>query len=72
LPDEVALARVLALMGKSRIANNINQLAKLANSGSLFVDDEVKTDLNEACRDIQIIRKDLMAALGSKPPQSKV
>ncbi len=70
--DEVALARVLALMGKSRVANNLNQLAKLANSGSLFVDDEVRGDLNEACRDIQIIRKDLMAALGSKSPQSKV
>ena len=70
--DEVALAQVLALMGKSRIANNINQLAKLANSGSLFVDDEVKTDLNEACHHIKAIRQDLMSALGSKPPQSKV
>jgi len=70
--DEAALARVLALMGKSRIANNLNQLAKLANSGSLFVDDDVRGDLNEACRDIRVIRKDLMAALGSKPQNSEV
>jgi len=68
--DEVALARVLALIGKSRVANNLNQLAKLANSGSLFLDDEVKTDLNEACSHINAIRQDLMVALGSKFPQS--
>ena len=68
--DEAALARVLALMGKSRVANNLNQLAKLANSGSLFVDDDVRVDLNEACRDIKGIRKDLMMALGSKFPHS--
>ena len=70
--DEAALARVLALMGQSRVANNLNQLAKLANSGSLFVDDDVRVDLNEACRDIKDIRKDLMAALGSKTQHSTV
>ncbi len=31
------LARVLAELGRSRLANNLNQLAKAANSGSLEV-----------------------------------
>lgn len=33
--DHRALAQLLAMLGQSRLANNVNQLAKAANSGSL-------------------------------------
>lgn len=38
--DEKLLAEVLACVGASRIANNLNQLAKAANSGTLYFDNE--------------------------------
>jgi len=62
--DEQALARVLGELGQSRIANNLNQLAKAANIGSLEVTLETETELQEACAAIQAIRRDLIAALG--------
>lgn len=62
--DQQELAKLLALFGKSRIANNINQLAKAANSGSLPVNVDVLNALNEANRSVQWIRKTLLQALG--------
>ncbi len=62
--DHKELARLLALFGKSRIANNINQLAKAANSGSLPVNIDVLKALNEASHSVRWIRKTLIAALG--------
>ena len=44
-----AMARALALLGQSRIASNLNQLAKAANIGSLPVTPEVEADLELAC-----------------------
>ena len=37
--DHQALAQALAILGQSRIASNLNQLAKAANIGALPVDD---------------------------------
>lgn len=62
--DEQALARVLGELGQSRIANNLNQLAKAANMGSLEVTPETEAELQDACAAIQAIRRDLIAALG--------
>ena len=62
--DEQTAARLLAELGKSRLANNINQLARAANSGSLPLTTETKTALQQACADIQAIRLELMRALG--------
>lgn len=64
--DARALAEVLACLGASRIANNLNQLAKAANSGSLYFDHETKGRLNAACDDIRAMRQLLMQALGMK------
>ena len=36
--DQVLLAQILATLGESRIANNLNQIAHQANSGSLILD----------------------------------
>ncbi|WP_372603747.1 plasmid mobilization relaxosome protein MobC, partial [Actibacterium sp.] len=61
--DEKLLAEVLACLGASRIANNLNQLAKAANTGSLIVDPDTKRDLKRASDDIHAMRMLLMQAL---------
>ena len=64
--DHKALAEVLACLGASRIPNNLNQLAKHANSGSLYLDRETKAQLSGACADIRVMRQLLMVALGMR------
>ena len=61
--DYAALAHVLALLGKSHISNNINQLAKAANTGSLPVTLETERALNDAVQDVATMRRLLLAAL---------
>ncbi|MCA0371435.1 MAG: MobC family plasmid mobilization relaxosome protein [Proteobacteria bacterium] len=61
--DHAALAQVLALLGKSHIANNINQLAKAANTGSLPVNIDTERALNDAVRDVANMRRVLLSAL---------
>lgn len=62
--DQRALALVLSKLGQSRLASNLNQLAKAANSGSLPVTPETESALQAACRDIHAIKHMLMKALG--------
>lgn len=62
--DEKALADVLACLGSSRIANNLNQLAKAANLGNLYFDEETKRELIGACDDVRYMRALLLSALG--------
>jgi hypothetical protein len=64
--DHQALAEVLACLGASRIASNLNQLAKAANTGSLYFDLGTKVALNAACGDIRAMRQLLMQALGMR------
>ena len=66
LEDRKALSQLLAVLGRSRIANNLNQLAHLANTGSLPVTPEVEAELVEALRDIHEVRRLLLVALGFK------
>lgn len=66
-PDRQELAKLLGTLGKSRISQNINQLAKAANSGSLPVNHEVIEELNDACRAIRFVRETLIKAIGLKP-----
>ena len=65
--DHQALASVLGELGKSRIANNLNQLAKAANSGSLPLTPETENSLRESCAGVQWLRATLMQALGLQP-----
>lgn len=67
IKDHQALANVLGELGKSRIANNLNQLAKDANSGSLPLNPETENSLREACAGVQWLRLTLMQALGLRP-----
>ena len=62
--DQEAIARVIGLLGQSRIANNLNQLAKQANLGTLPVTPDTEAALLEAAADISAMRDMLVRALG--------
>jgi len=62
--DHQALGQVLGELGRSRIADNLNQLAHAANSGSLPVTPDTEAALMEACREVQALRAEVMRALG--------
>ncbi|MEM8617012.1 MAG: hypothetical protein AAGF20_08765 [Pseudomonadota bacterium] len=63
IADKKALAECLALLGQSRMASNLNQLAYHANIGALVVDDEVKGQINESYEAIREMRSLLIDAL---------
>jgi hypothetical protein len=65
-PDnsEKILATILAALGQSRLASNLHQLASAVHSGSLPVNARTEADINQACRDIALIRRALLMALG--------
>ncbi len=67
--DKAALAKTLALLGQSRIANNLNQLAYQANISALIVDKETLAQINEAYCHIIAMRNELIRALGLKENQ---
>lgn len=60
------LGEMLGGLGQSRLASNVNQLAKAANMGALPVTPEVEQELLEACAAIQDMREKLISALGVK------
>ena len=62
--DQQALAQVLGLLGQTRIANNLNQLAHEANCGSLLLDEQTEDEIKIACAHIAWIRVKLIEALG--------
>ena len=61
---ETRLAEALALLGQSRIANNLNQLAHQANIGTLVMEDRERAKIDEAYSYILSLRTLLVAALG--------
>lgn len=63
IKDHKLLAKLLALLGHSRMANNINQLARAANTGSLPLTPETENALVVAAREIQLMRDLLIQAL---------
>lgn len=65
--DRVALAKGLALLGRSRLASNLNQLAYAVNIGSLPVTPETEQELFAAVRDVRALRRLFLLALGLKP-----
>ncbi len=66
-PDHQKLALVLSELGRSRLASNMNQLAKAANIGTLDFNDSVVDELQQACQAISQMRDMLITALGLKP-----
>ncbi|MEO0570042.1 MAG: plasmid mobilization relaxosome protein MobC [Pseudomonadota bacterium] len=67
IEDRVAIAKIIGLLGQSRIANNLNQLAYHANVGALEFDDTAKVQIEEAYACILDMRSLLLKALGRKP-----
>lgn len=63
--DHAALGRLLGSLGKSRLSQNLNQLARATNTGALPVSPEVEAELRQACADVKAMREELMRALGS-------
>jgi hypothetical protein len=65
--EDKLLAQLLAELGNARLANNLNQLAKSANLGTLPVTPDTEEALQAACQDVQRMRNILMRALGLRP-----
>lgn len=68
--DHQALARLLALLGASRIPNNLNQLARDANCDSLEWNRETTAKINKAYEHVLFMRRELIRALGLSEDQS--
>ncbi len=64
LADHQALARVLAALGGSRLSQNLNQLARAVNTGTLPVHPETEEDIRKACEEVSAVRAELLRALG--------
>jgi hypothetical protein len=64
--DRELAARLLAALGASRLASNMAQIARHANLGNLFFDENTKNDIRQACADIAAMRTMLMRALGKE------
>ena len=62
--DRAALAEALARLGQSRIANNLNQLARAANVGALDLTPELEAELRVACAAVAEMRALLVQAVG--------
>lgn len=60
--EQQLLAEVLARLGQTRQANNLNQIAKAINQGTLYVDDELAADIQTALAEIAWMRVTLMQA----------
>lgn len=64
--EQQLLAEVLARLGQTRQASNLNQIAKHLNQGTLIVYPELEEDLKRAVAEVAWIRATLMEALGVK------
>ena len=65
--DHQTLAKLLMMLGESRIANNLNQLAKHANCGTLELDSkELEVQLNESYEAVIWMRQTLLQSMGLK------
>ena len=65
--DKKAVAEALTLLGQSRIANNLNQLAYHANIGALDIGETERAQISRAYEHVLAIRAVLMTALGKQP-----
>lgn len=66
IEDRQAVAKMLSMLGASRYANNLNQMAHLANLGLLAMTDEERAELALAIAYIAEMRRLLLQALGLK------
>jgi len=62
--DHKALSEALGKLGQMRLASNLNQLAKAANTGALTLTPETEAIIIEACADLREIKTHILKALG--------
>lgn len=67
IADRNVLAQLIALLGRSRVFSNLNQLAQAANTGSLPATQQTEAALIQALTNLHEIRRLLLIALGLKP-----
>lgn len=68
--DYEALCQVLGALGKSKLPNNVNQLAKAVNTGTLGLPEVTEEAILKAAYDIAYIRLTLIKALGLKDSET--
>ena len=64
-------ASLLAALGQSRLSNNLNQLAKSANMGTIDVSQDTEQQLKDASNAVLAMREALFTALGLKSGASR-
>ena len=64
--EQKILVSMLSELGKSRLSQNINQIAKAVNCGMVLMPDEAITVLADAQTEIKVLRTALLSALGKK------
>ncbi len=64
--DEQQLASALSVLGESRLASNLNQIAHHANTGTLDVSIDLERELQEAYEAVIVMRDALLTSLGFK------
>ena len=69
--DTAALGQILGAIGRSRVAANVEQLARDARSGALLLDDVTARQIAEAHAEIRDIRERLIAAMGLTSTQDE-
>lgn len=62
--DRRALSQALALLGQSRYASNLNQIAHLAHIGALTFSEEEQSELAATLKHISEIRRLLLVSVG--------
>lgn len=70
--DHAALAKVLASLGSSGLADNLERLAKASETGVLQWDDDAPAAVQKACEDILTMRWLLMKALGFQVDEAEL
>lgn len=66
LANRTLLAHLLATLGGSHLAPNLERLAGQAEAGTLFADDDTTRRLRSACDDVRLMHNALMRGLGMK------
>jgi hypothetical protein len=62
--DHEQLAKLMAMLGASRLPQNMNQLAIACHIGNLPLQSEVEAELKTTCDELHDMRVLLLAALG--------
>jgi hypothetical protein len=64
IQDREALAQALALLGRSHLSSNLNQIAQALNTGIWPITPETEAELFGALQDVRLMRRLLFTALG--------